>query len=652
MYQLMRTCPGLSGAVQIDLVMNKDGIENIYLSSKNNTLHYIKLSKDGTGEKSFGDALVKLYKKASANFYSPIPQVEHQTQCPMIVDGDLDTGDHKWEYGCSRGQKRFGKNFELFIPMWCQDMGDLFNENGTPKEVKLNINIKNKKEKKIIIKSIGLNEILDFIAPVIDSKYETRASIFSDSLMNIDITKGIGWIRGWDCMTGKINEKNINYLINQILLMERPVMEFDNILLSAFEKSKMIASQIININILFNIDDYFDVRMKELLKGSDNLFIDADIKIGEKIMEKKDFFTNYDNIKGYDLTTGFTDELNVLKYKRDNECIHLINKNKIVQNIFHWSLVSSTDYTFNLYNGFAARYNNQHISGTFYDTPNPFIDEFSTEKNTAGWVDIDNKTAYSSTSKELFLNAVKARTYITEKIIGSDVVWFHGLKYNINSDTGCPEFRFIKVNSGMYDALGNDDGIEEVFGVKYLKSGTDNDPRILFFFDDKTKDNIAFKSFHKSISNYNSNDGDDNNDGDDGALLKFKNIIMSFEEPKLVFFKKSIDPVRAPSPKFESTEIQYSRAQINNSFYLMRYDGKIIPQFINLDDKRNYYYYIKQFRKNETDNIAIFNAYLNTSYQPNYPSIEFNYIDKKILDYFTPKKGSEKWFGKSKINIE
>ena len=177
-------------------------------------------------------------------------------------------------------------------------------------------------------------------------------------------------------------------------------------------------------------------------------------------------------------------------------------------------------------------------------------------------------------------------------------------------------------------------------------------------------DNLTFAGV-KSLINEEIN----SNEGHKKILKPLLNAMESVQSIPIVTFNKSLYILSCDSPSLSSKEIEYYKKDNNFSEYLLRYDGKIKPNFINPSNQKYNYIYGKYYTSK--DNLKkSFSKYLNTGYSPKFPSIDYySLISSKLMGYGSDDytnfqnqfKNSEdsnikdlpdiKWFNNSKILI-
>jgi hypothetical protein len=138
-----------------------------------------------------------------------------------------------------------------------------------------------------------------------------------------------------------------------------------------------------------------------MIKNSD-VKISIDVYIGDMLLEKKDFYTNYENIgkatRCSDINEKYSE--NVLDYLYDYKCLSLIDKNKFYQPICHWSLAEQRDYIFNLYDGFSGLYVYKYIDAKgkdakgYYEIEHQYKNAPNTYSLTIPYSTLDINTIY------------------------------------------------------------------------------------------------------------------------------------------------------------------------------------------------------------------------------------------------------------------
>ena len=143
-------------------------------------------------------------------------------------------------------------------------------------------------------------------------------------------------------------------------------------------------------------------------------------------------------------------------------------------------------------------------------------------------------------------------------------------------------------------------------------------------------------------------DGIDVISNDDIVVLlgALQNFLNDWVPPYKIEFTQTIVPQLVESPSPETTEIQYLKLNHDFFTYLYRYDGSIIPQFIDIETQPsskqsvdqytfNYVYRYKQWNDSELydEDVQKYNKLLNTKYLPMFPSIGYYSLEKEECIY-------------------
>ena len=96
---------------------------------------------------------------------------------------------------------------------------------------------------------------------------------------------------------------------------------------------------------------------------------------------------------------------------------------------------------------------------------------------------------------------------------------------------------------------------------------------------------------------------------------------------------------KANSPSVKSSEIEYEKIKKDYNYHI-RYDGAIVPRFINKDFQS---YRIKTLTKEEYKSSWS----QNNNFLPLYPSINYFYIDKATKESSINKNDELRWFDES-----
>lgn len=128
------------------------------------------------------------------------------------------------------------------------------------------------------------------------------------------------------------------------------------------------------------------------------------------------------------------------------------------------------------------------------------------------------------------------------------------------------------------------------------------------------------------------------------------NIMNSVKPLTLVSINNRLGIISADSPSLNSREIDYKKLD-NETVYMTRYDGKIKPCMLKADNLHKNYIYNKRYLKDISENDN-FRKYVNSGYQPLYPSIGYWSYENNIITYDKPldyvSDIEYKWFDNSR----
>lgn len=392
-YQLAKTSPLITGQVKMNMIMNGNKVVDIQYVPLSNYIPFAYNNPIDVLNYTHGENVKSLYKKISGQFFKDVQNPKLSVNQLHRYDTLRDeTRDFTYEMGMKRMEyQRYNKQFEFFCPFWCDDTTDF-------DKLKFVINIKNvlpnnpEKERIVFSKVI---EFDDKVKKYIKNIYPSLGLQGKNSeILYINFNEMQSHIKGLNVSNGNIQTVDTSYVVNNLLMRERPVLETDNMLVSLFGSNKIISTQFFNFSFIFNIEDFLPINfIKSFISERINIYVDMyleDEKETTKI-DVKDLYTNYEFIPKYDIYTSKyssekdDDKYNVLSYLSDNKCIELINKNKLIQSTFHWVLQNNTSSIFNLYNGFAPLNDEEEkCTAISNDATDMFTDIFNLDKNPFG----------------------------------------------------------------------------------------------------------------------------------------------------------------------------------------------------------------------------------------------------------------------------
>lgn len=720
-FQLYRTNLILGGQLKWDIIVDsaysKLYVADFHMSPISNSIPYIYKNDENLLRNTHQDNVKEYFKNISGYFYDEGIDSNFINNWPLISKKSeiIDTYCNTYDMGCRRinSYKRYNKQFEFFCPVWLEKIDD---------DISFLISIKEKNSNTILSKNalkLFYNNIKEHDAFV---KYfneyikSAKLDIGCDDLANINIKKQIGKFSGLNASTGLFEVISSDSIVNNITLRERPLMEFDSMIIDSFKDNNLIAKQLFNFNLCFNIQDIVSGSIFKLMKGQ-SLIVSVDVMIGEKLLEKKDFYTEYDFIpKHITSNVKITENYNVLDYLHDYESIDLIDKNKFCQKICHWSLTDNNDYIFNLYNGFSGLNINKTCSNTsiienthqYKNASNTYIKFADDSLNSTGWINTYKINSWNEFNEYVSNPDLYKKLNATH--ISKNKKYINNLKYKdlsfIDKDfyivgleiTNNKIFSIIKSNYGEYIAdicdgklfmmliddlmiIFTNDANYLVYGTfqKILEIHKENDFKdikiITSIKSNSSEDNIEiyeeqldgiFEEVTGNLiitgdidSNYSNSGiveiyGNINNDNE--SIIYYISTIYKLMcnkiDPELILFGSSLLYNNADSPSKNSTEIKYIKDNGVRD-YVIRYDGKIKPTFVDHNGTLYYKDYISDDRTEGKSNLqkSDYIKYINSGYIPLYPSINYCAI-KKLNDWnYNELPKSEVSEYNNKVNI-
>jgi hypothetical protein len=620
-FQLYRTNILLGGQMKWDLILDSGtnglSIRDFHLTPVSNNIPYTYQSDENLLLRKHEDNVKDYFSKMEGMFYSDGMNPEFQHRWPIIVPA----GTHAYTYNdvCDMGCRRmkhydlYNKQFEFFCPIWLEHMsGDIVFEFVITDSASKNM---------ISAKRLTIKK--DMILNSFDQYFQTHVANSgvdkgTDRVMNINFDKSSAFISGFDVKNGIHVTKDVSNLTNIITSRERPLMEFDNILLTYFSNNNIILNQLFNFNFCFNISDLTKSVIDDIIIGED-LSISVNVYVDGKRLPMRDFDTEYDFIPKDVITTdnSISESINILNYLIDYKCIDLIDKNKYSQDICHWSLCDNNDYIFNLYDGFSGYsvengviIESKHQYGK---TPSLDTPEYNQYTNNTGWTSLFKYDNWA----DIYLFLAEIGLYKDKLTVYDGRSFVNGIKY-----TKAPQrpiyFCGIEVNPKLYIKL-----------VNQYEHTTLDDGLVVMVFDDVViflTNDIRHLTHRKMVEIFGSLNCD-------GILAEFVSVFMSYITPSAIVLKSSLLASRYDGPNSLSDEMTYYKDN-THSGVVLRYDGKIKPTFTT---KRTMYYkdYISDDKSSGISKLQAseYGKYVITGYEPLYKSIGYYAIRSRDIDY-------------------
>lgn len=694
-FQLYRTNVMLGGQMKWDLILDSfesDLIVNdFHISPICDSVPYNKYSQESLLNYSHQENIKKYYKKISGSFYENYTDPKLESAWPIITDIPLDTHVGNFEMGCRRSlYKIYNKQFEFFCPIWLEQLNDdlIFelsaysSQNNKILQKRLELRKQDIKVKEHEYHNKFVNYFNEYIKYIGLDKG-------NNNVMSIHLDKGVAQLYGLNVQTGLNNTLDISYIVDNLISRERPLLEFDNIIINQIKDHKLITPQLFNFNLCFNPEDILPPAFINMLSGK-SISFKLFVYIGNKKLEIKDFYSNYEYIPRKYVGTTHTqlsDNItpNVLDYLQDYKCIDLIDKNKMVQNTIHWSLADNNDYIFNVYEGFKGFsilngeiINHAHL---YDDSPNIQYKQYKQYLNSIGWCNyliLENNVETGKISEIDFWNNIEI--YINNgSNFSNDANWVNKIKYKKLKDEQKLKVLFILnnledfLNFERFDANSGNNTIIYEKKIKIVNDGvikynnsrdsfeTPNilqimsikDSNVLIFSCNyQDKDLLTFINMRDILQKIYNNKS--NLWGYSNAEIRSRdhicnlidffikkiNTVDSLNSPKIIIPKTSLSILKENGPSLSTQEISYYKNDAPGE-YVLRYFGKIKPTFVNSENdiNFNYVYYKDYLSDNRLDDKkseyqrSKYNIYSNTNYNPIFPSIDFFSIKKIKIDY-------------------
>ena len=380
-YQLAKTSVGMSGQVKWDIILNGDVVSDLQIVPIHESIPFNYTQREDTLNYTHLENIKRLYKKIPSYFFEPVARPELLTGYPIRNTGTWrDTREDAYEMRMYRmTYQRYNKQFAFFCPIWIDE--GIFDEKG---ELKLAfyLVIENNKGERLARKKLDLSLIKDYLRDYI------KAVNINSDVCYLSFEDKQAWTKGINVESGDVVVKDTSYIMDNLLEQERPILETDSSILNQYAQNKLIATQLLNLNFVYNLTDIIPLSLVHHIVGMKlNSYIDIRWNNGEEWEDVpvKDIYSNYEHISKYDILEGNYSGVNCLNYLKDNRCVDLLGKNKIVQSVFHWALYDNPDYMFNLYDGCAPTYRGKDCKGLYFDTPDVFADAYSPYTNPLGW---------------------------------------------------------------------------------------------------------------------------------------------------------------------------------------------------------------------------------------------------------------------------
>ncbi len=689
-YQLLKTSPYLGGQIRWDIPMYYHYDNGVHVMDTPE-LHIVPLDdnimfNEGNSRKTFNythlDNIKHLFSEIGDVFYSA--DGEWNGTYWLYNNGDIvDPYSHTYNMGARRVRfSRYNKQFSYLCPLWISEETD-------PKLLKFEFSIKVSGEERdhIVRRLFSLSDdICNYMAEYLNksARYCNQDPAapdpgyqgVNDDLLSIKFDPDYAFITGVQADKGRYATNDISYIVRDLLRREIPMIEFDNMLLSKFRESNMIAQQLINLNFLFNMEDISYV-LKESLLGK-HITVALRVKYDGQYLPIKDFYTNYSNIPVYRVdrsTLSYTK--NVCEYIGDNTIIDYMYINKFTQPIFHWTMVENPTYIYNFYDGFAPVFmdNNEfyRIQGRYYDQADISQDIHTVYNNAASWCKITDMTGLTGVSvinynesvmnnpshyaSQLFMNLNTGIAYLNNNRF--DLTGLDLSRYGLSE---LPPIYFYTMIKDVGEVSCSNISVDSQLNASMII--LQDDEKIVIRFE---SDDISYSTYRRysllmqsvidnGLSNIYTDDDNrkfgiylsDGNPVPEGQIFKLISFLIDMYDtwipPYLIrFHRGTITDVVEPFSGYHPRECNMYKLDQHYGFVL-RYTGGLCPFFIDPTDEfyQNNNYRYRQWGDITTPEVQQYNNFLKTGMLPYYPSINYYSFDNEIDTITRPE-----WYEKN-----
>lgn len=673
-YQLLKTSPYLGGQVRWDIPMYYHYDNGVHVMDTPE-LHIVPLDdniifNEGNSRETLNythlENIKHLFGEIGDAFYSA--EGEWSGNHWLYNNGDIvDPYSHIYNMGARRTRfSRYDKQFSYLCPLWISEETD-------PKllEFEFSIKVSGEERDHIVRRVLGLSDdICKYMAEYLNksSRYcdpdpsapNPGYQGVNDDLLSIKFDPVYAFITGVQADKGRYATNNISYMVNDLLNREIPMMEFDNMLLSKFRESNMIAQQLINLNFLFNMEDISYV-LKESLLGK-HITVALRVKYDGEYLPLKDLYTNYSKIPVYRVDRSeINHSKNVCDYLGDNKIIDYMYTNKFTQPIFHWAMVENPTYIYNFYDGFAPVFKDgdefYRVEGRYYDQADISQENHNVYNSAASWCkimdsrgltgasiieynDIVNRDPEHYTS-QLFMNFDTGVAYLNNNMYDLTQLDLseYGIKnlppiyiYSMIKDVGqvsCSDIQTdASLNSSMIISWMNDKIVirfenDDIVYSTYRRYATLM--RSIIESDSMGTVSMNESSSRRKFGIYMA-DGNTPSPGEEYQLIKFiTDLFNTWIPPYRISFTRGTITNNVES--FGKYHPEECRMYKNNSHdgFVLRYTGRLCPFFVDPTDEkyRNIAYRYKQWSDITTKNVQKYNSFLKTGMLPEYPSVGY-----------------------------
>lgn len=617
-------------------------VSDFFLSPISKWIHYDRPDRDLLNY-SHEENIKDLYDNIRGDFFETKLDPLFSTKMPIITETPelINTYCDVYDMGISRASVlKTGKSLQLFCPVWLENFNkksvitfeiNMFTKVDDDnrgieiaKRLKLNLDNECDYHKRFV------NYFNNYIDNIVDN------GVIGDKLINIDFDNSYMSLEGVNVQNGEIANKDISYVLPNLVSRFRPMMDTDSLIISNFANNNVICKQLFNFNFLFDIENLLSHNIFMQMKG-EKIFFEVKCFVDNEELEVKSF--SWDYSKDFDIKN--TNPSNkTLDFFEDYNSIQHMDKNKLSPQVIHWSSTLDNDYIFNIYPDAIWNTNPWGIqtdldNSCMYWCNNDLMFNIDDSYDIYG-VDKKNDDLLST-----ICQLANSSKYSTFRVDGGFVnnIYYKGLDKNT-----CEEYDNLKLYINVVSRLESREleGIEGVDRIKIL--GVDKKVKTAYLYhrvsnmyhiiiDSNSIDDFSFANVTKAKNGHiNYVKG-----WFKSIMFNFYDILKSAEKSKVVYVDSSMVVRNCKSPigyENKTNEVNYWKAPIPR-YYLFRTDGHIKPTFVNASDIKHYS--IKKI--NNKDYIDNWDKLIKTKFPALYPSIGYFFIDEiKSNEYKFEKK--------------
>ena len=642
-YQLKRTNVLLGGQMKYDLIINNRTTDNVYITPISSSVPYNRLEKSDLLNYPHQENIKKFYADTANSFYKSFINPLLESIYPLPIGYDGPTYDTTYDSNCIKepiNKNIYGKTYSILCPLWLEQITEIEN-------LKFKIEIRNKEDGLICDSIIQFNSN---IAKYFQSYIEfLKLHEGCDWVFDINSTKSV--VNGLNVSTGICAEATLFNIFEDLTFRERPLLEFNNMIINGLNNNNMICKQLFNFNLCFNISDIVDSFTNHYLKDDVTLKLSVKTLYKDQELPITELFTNHEYIgrskneawkiesETFNIIKPVSDEKhNVFDYLLDNLCIDLIDKNKISQNTCHWCLSQNPEEHFNIYNGFSLMKTDEKDGGgiNYYngETANLEMTKM-TNIYYPYWCNTYEKDKKADDDEwlnkwltELFQFKNNYSQYYS--VFNADC-WVKNNHYRNNEGNINTMYVLISLSSNI-------EKTKKVLSKYYVEYGWQliddetvwhlwycmiNDVYYVIIIANKGDENnsidqILFKNFIKTIGSKT-----------DKVCQNLYAILNSHvPSSKILKFTKGLTFLRAAGPGLNSREIEYFKSDHSDAI-VNRNFGKIKPYFtINNSNYKNYTY--EKIKCNDLSQN--YYKFAHSKFKPKYPSLDYFSIRRRQID--------------------